>query len=165
MFYSLYSKAASCKVTKIRDIKRAYCIIDDKQLTCNSKIGFHQYPLNVGFTHSTSPKIWNGTTLDRLLYFCFDVKSHGSSTGLRSRRLYSGDKNYKFVWILCILVVTFFTEVSRCCLICLRILSYVLILYSEGELRPEFYGVEILVNLEGNCVVLRAIKTYGWMDL
>jgi hypothetical protein len=44
---------------------------------------------------------------------------------------------------------------------CLRILNFVLILYSEGELRPEFYGVEILVNLKGNCVVLRAIKKYG----
>jgi hypothetical protein len=33
-----------------------YCIIDDKQLTCNSEIGFRQYPLNVGFTQPTFSK-------------------------------------------------------------------------------------------------------------
>jgi len=56
VFCSLQSKAVSCKVTKICNIKRVYCIIDDKQLTCNSKIGFHQYPLNVGFTQPASSK-------------------------------------------------------------------------------------------------------------
>ena len=163
VFCSLQSKPVSYKVTKIRNIKRVYCIIDDKQLTCNSKIGFHQYPLNVGFTQPTFSKsetvqLWIAYYIFVLTYNPMGLRPVcGADCVVQETKIMNFvefvDFSLAFFWSLQVLF-----DLSEA-----TMLSWMLCL--EGELWPEFYGAEMLVNMKGKCVVMHAIKAYGSVDL